>query len=150
MSECAPCILLVDDSPENRESVTRALRKAGYEGAIRTCADGDEALDFLYRRGRFREPGSAPRPSLILLDLNLPGTDGLAVLSAIKRSHSLKPIPVIMLTTSLDPRDVARCYRAGANSYVQKMMDVARFQKIMRSLKEFWIDTVVYPFEDRT
>ena len=87
------------------------------------CASGDDALDFLYHRGRYT-PATAPRPGIILLDLNLPGTDGREVLAEIKAEHGLADIPVVVLTTSADQRDVEACYQAGANSYVQKPVDL--------------------------
>src|SRR3978361_1505293 len=93
-------ILLVEDSPEDFETTERAFRRSGLKNPIYRCADGDEALDFLPRRGHNPEPDKAPRPGVILLDLNLPGTDGREVLSEIKNDPDLKQIPVIVLTTS--------------------------------------------------
>src|SRR3978361_667274 len=115
-------ILLVEDSPEDFETTERAFRKSGLKNPILRCADGDEALDFLFRRGSH---AGAPRPGVFLRALNLPGTDGREVLSEIKADPDLKQIPVIVLTTSSDDRDVSACYRAGANSYVQKPVDLA-------------------------
>src|SRR5262245_37094272 len=112
-------ILLVEDSPEDYQATVRAFQKAGLLNPIFRCRDGDDALDFLYRRRAYVDPERAPRPGVILLDLNLPGTDGREVLAEVKGDESLKFIPVIVLTTSADERDVQGCYQAGANSYVQ-------------------------------
>ena len=111
------------------------------------CATGDEALDFLHRRGRFADPAESPRPAIILLDLNLPGTDGRDVLHEIKRVDELARIPVVVLTTSADHRDVSACYAAGANSYVQKPVDLDAFMDAMRRLLEYWFDVVILPKE---
>ena len=105
----------------------RAFKKAGLANPVFACVNGDDALDFLYRRGPYAGPGNAPRPSLILLDLNMPGTDGREVLSDIKNNESLKTIPVIVLTTSSDARDIESCYQSGANSYVTKPVDLPGF-----------------------
>src|SRR5262250_2498869 len=95
-------ILLVEDSPEDFEATERAFRKSGLKNPIHRCVDGDEALDYLYRRGRYANPARSPRPGIVLLDLNLPGTDGREVLEAVKKDDVLKQIPVIVLTTSAD------------------------------------------------
>ncbi|HEV7519056.1 MAG TPA: response regulator, partial [Thermoanaerobaculia bacterium] len=113
-------ILLVEDSPEDYEATERAFRKSGLKNPIHRCTDGDEALDYLFRRGAYADPARSPRPGIVLLDLNLPGTDGREVLETVKADDSLKQIPVIVLTTSADERDVQACYLAGANSYIQK------------------------------
>ncbi|MBV9124993.1 MAG: response regulator, partial [Planctomycetes bacterium] len=102
-------ILLVEDSPEDYEATVRVLRKSGLANPIFRCVDGDDALDFLHHRGAYADPARAPRPSIILLDLNLPGTDGREVLTDIKRDEHLKLIPVIVLTTSRDERDISSC-----------------------------------------
>lgn len=138
-------ILLVEDSPEDFEATVRALRRAGLVNPILRCEDGDEALDFLHQRGRFAEPGAAPRPAIVLLDLNLPGTDGRDVLAELKANPALRSIPVVVLTTSTDPRDVERCYHAGANSYIEKPVDLERFMQTIQRFTEFWFHIVVTP-----
>ncbi|MFL6195984.1 MAG: response regulator [Thermoanaerobaculia bacterium] len=135
-------ILLVEDSPEDYETTERALRRSGLKNPIIRCADGDEALDFLFRRGPNAE---APRPGVILLDLNLPGTDGREVLSEIKKDPSLKQIPVVVLTTSSDERDVEACYQAGASSYIQKPVDLEGFMKAIERLNGYWFEVVILP-----
>ncbi|HEX4964322.1 MAG TPA: response regulator [Thermoanaerobaculia bacterium] len=138
-------ILLVEDSPEDYETTERAFRKSGLKNPIYRCADGDEALDFLHRRGRFSNPQTSPRPGVILLDLNLPGTDGREVLSEIKTDPQLQQIPVIVLTTSADDRDVEVCYRCGANSYVQKPVNLEGFMKAIERLNDYWFEVVILP-----
>jgi len=140
-------ILVVEDSPEDYETTLRAFRRAGLRNRMLRCETGDEALDFLHRRGRYADPLMSPRPAIILLDLNLPGTDGRDVLVEIKRAEPLAPIPVVVLTTSSDSRDVQACYAAGANSYVQKPVDLDGFMEAMRLLSEYWFDVVILPRE---
>lgn len=138
-------ILLVEDSPEDFETTERAFRKSGLRNPIFRCSDGEEALDYLFRRGQYADPAKSPRPGVILLDLNLPGTDGRQVLSEIKSVDGLKDIPVVVLTTSSDERDISACYRAGANSYVQKPVDVDGFFKAIERLNGYWFEVVILP-----
>lgn len=138
-------ILLVEDSPEDFEVSVRAFKKTGVFNPIYRCSSGDEALDFLQHRGRYASPASAPRPGLILLDLNLPGTDGREVLLEVKRDPSLKSIPIVVLTTSGDERDIRRSYEAGANSYVQKPVSLHDFLQVINSIKEYWLGVVTLP-----
>lgn len=135
-------ILLVEDSPEDFETTERAFRKSGLKNPIIRCSDGDEALELLFRRGRYAD---APRPGVILLDLNLPGTDGREVLAEIKADPSLKQIPVIVLTTSSDNRDVQACYNAGASSYIQKPVDLDGFMRAIERLNDYWFEVVILP-----
>jgi CheY-like chemotaxis protein len=137
--------LLVEDSPEDFETTERAFRKSGLRNPIVRCADGDEALDYLFRRGQYAAPAKSPRPGVILLDLNLPGTDGREVLTEIKADPVLKQIPVVVLTTSRDDRDVDACYKAGANSYIQKPVDMDGFLKAIERLNGYWFEVVILP-----
>lgn len=137
-------ILVVEDSDEDYEAVTRAFEKLNMLNPIFRCVDGDDALDFLYRRGEYTE---APAPALILLDLNMPGTDGRTVLRQIKQEPTLKRIPTIVLTTSDDTRDINACYKAGANSYIVKPVDFERFLDAIQLLKEYWLGLVLLPRE---
>jgi CheY-like chemotaxis protein len=141
-------ILLVEDSPEDFEATLRAFRKSGLKNSVVRCEDGDEALDYLHRRGKYADPDSSPRPGVILLDLNLPGTDGRQVLNEIKGSEHLRDIPVVVLTTSADERDITACYRAGANSYIQKPVDIDGFMKAIERLNGYWFEVVILPKGD--
>ena len=138
-------ILLVEDNPEDYEATKRALRKAGLANPLVRCEDGDQALDYLFRRGRYSDPATSPRPAIMLLDLNMPGTDGYEVLRQIKLDADLKSIPVIVLTTSSDERDIEVCYRSGANSFVTKPVEVDGLFKAVQRLKDFWFELAVYP-----
>jgi CheY-like chemotaxis protein len=140
-------ILLVEDSPEDVETTRRAFRRSGLRNPIYHCATGDEALDYLHRRGAYADPASSPCPGIILLDLNLPGTDGREVLEDIKSDAELKQIPVVVLTTSSDDRDVSACYRAGANSYIQKPVDIDGFMRAIERLNGYWLEVVILPKE---
>ncbi len=141
-------ILLVEDSPEDYETTVRSLKKAGLKNPIMRCADGEEALDYLHKRGQYGSQDSAPRPGIVLLDLNLPGTDGREVLEEMKQDASLKTIPVVVLTTSADERDIEQCYRSGANSYIQKPVDLDGFVQSMTRMKDYWFEVVILPRED--
>ena len=145
LSSLSQPILLVEDSPEDFETTQRAFRRSGLKNPIFRCSDGDEALDFLHRKGAFADPDKAPRPGVILLDLNLPGTDGREVLSDIKADPALQQIPVIVLTTSSDDRDIDACYRAGASSYIQKPVDLEGFMKAIERLNDYWFEVVILP-----
>jgi two-component system response regulator len=138
-------ILLIEDSPEDYEATLRAFRRSGLKNPIHRCEDGEEALDYLFRRGRYADPASSPCPGVVLLDLNLPGTDGREVLAAIKGDERLKEIPVVVLTTSSDERDINACYRAGANSYIQKPVDIDGFVKAIERLNGYWFEVVILP-----
>jgi CheY-like chemotaxis protein len=138
-------MLLVEDSMEDYEATMRAFGKAHLENPVDHCTDGDEALDYLRRRGKYGNAEDSPRPSLILLDLNLPGTDGRQVLAEIKRDPVLKKIPVIVFTTSVDEVDVNACYAAGANSYMAKPADFTGLVRAMERFKEYWLQTAIVP-----
>ena len=112
---------------------------------VQRCEDGEEALDYLYQRNQFSDKDKSPRPDLILLDLNLPGTDGREVLEEIKKDPKLKTIPVIVLTTSSDDKDIEKCYQAGANSYIQKPVDLQGFFEAIQRLKDFWFEVAILP-----
>jgi CheY-like chemotaxis protein len=136
-------ILLVEDSDEDYMAFTRALRDTVV--SLPRCTRGEEALDYLHGRGRFAAPAHAPRPALVLLDLNLPGMDGRELLTMIKSDEHLKSIPVVIVTTSHNPRDVEWCYQHGANSYQVKAIGYDQFRDAMRRLVEYWLTVCVLP-----
>jgi len=138
-------ILIVEDSPEDYETTRRAFERVGLKDVLHHCEDGEDARDYLYRRGNYQYLQGQPYPQLILLDLNLPGTDGREVLAEIKTNETLKIIPTVALTTSTDVRDVQLCYRYGVNSYIHKPVDLEGFMRAIQRLKEYWFDAVVFP-----
>lgn len=140
-------ILIVEDSDDDFFATQRAFKKSGLTNPIRRCTNGDQTLDYLYRRGEFADAALAPWPGIILLDLNLPGTDGREVLRIIKSDPKLRKIPVIVLTTSDAEQDIARCYEDGANSYVKKPVDLQGFFLAIARLREYWLDVAVLPRE---
>jgi CheY-like chemotaxis protein len=138
-------ILIVEDSPEDYEATIRAFSKSVLANPIYRCEDGDKALDYLYRRGAYSDPQKTPTPGMILLDLNMPGTDGREVLQEIKSDPVLKKIPVIVLTTSNDERDIEQCYKDGANSYICKPVSLPGFFEAIQRLRDYWFEIVVLP-----
>lgn len=138
-------ILLVEDDPDDQELTKRAFRSSRLRNELRIVNDGEEALDYLYRRGCFRSPETSPRPSLILLDLNMPRLDGRAVLRRLKDDPALRRIPVVILTTSSLEEDVLRSYELGVNSYVTKPDRMEGFFQAIRDLEHYWFNLVVLP-----
>ncbi|TFI54211.1 response regulator [Mastigocladus laminosus UU774] len=138
-------ILVIEDSDEDFEALRRVMYRQKVQNPIIRCTDGDEALDYLYHTGDYSEPKNAPRPSLILLDLNLPGTDGRELLEQIKQDQNLKDIPVIVFTTSSNPRDIEICYRNSVASYILKPIDINKLKQTLQSFLTYWLDIVVLP-----
>jgi CheY-like chemotaxis protein len=140
-------VLLVEDNPRDVRLTQRAFVQAGLPHELRVVRDGDEALAYLRREGAYTEPSISPRPEVILLDLNLPRMSGHDVLYSLKQDPRFKHIPVIVLTTSGRPDDVRLAYEAGANAYLLKPVEFARFTEIMAQLGKFWLETVELPPE---
>jgi CheY-like chemotaxis protein len=132
-------ILLVEDEPAHAEIVRRNLEGLRVANHIVHVPDGQAALDYLYRKGGYVDPGSSPVPELILLDLRLPKVDGLEVLRIVKSDERLSPIPVVILTTSAAEADITRAYSSKANSYLVKPVDIAQFVKLMETLGYYWL-----------
>lgn len=131
-------ILIVEDSEEDYFVTTRAFKKAGMNNSIARAKDGVEAIEYL-------ENKEFTLPSVILLDLNLPKKNGREVLSYIRATKHLAKIPVIVLTTSSDKRDISACYEMGANSYIQKPVDMQGFIEAIKMLKNYWFEIVILP-----
>lgn len=131
-------ILLVEDNPSDVQLALRALRKKKLANNIEVARDGEEALDFLFYRGKFAQ---RPRnnPKLILLDLKLPKVDGLQVLEQLRKDERTKAVPVVVLTSSKEDPDIATSYALGANSYIQKPVDFDNFQQVVEQLGLYWL-----------
>lgn len=137
-------ILLVEDSPSDADLTEEVLSDGKVLNHLHWVQDGVEALAFLRRQGKYTH---APRPDLILLDLNLPKKDGREVLAEIKVEPSLKLIPVIVLTTSAAERDILKTYELNANCYVTKPIDLEQFISVVKLIEEFWLALVKLPSE---
>ena len=135
-------ILLVEDSPGDVRLTQEALRDAKVQNSLHVVTDGEEAIAFLRHIGSYTE---APRPDLILLDLNLPKKDGREILAEIKADASLKTIPVVVLTTSESDTDILQSYQLHANCYITKPADLQGFMKVVRSIEGFWLSIVKFP-----
>jgi CheY-like chemotaxis protein len=135
-------ILLVEDSPSDTDLTIEALREAKIRNHLNIAEDGVQALQFLRRQGKH---AGAPRPDLIMLDLNLPRKDGREVLAEIKADDSLKTIPVVVLTTSRAEQDVLKAYQQHANCYITKPVDFEKFLSVVRSIESFWLMVVTLP-----
>ncbi len=135
-------ILLVEDNPGDVRLTQLALSNQELVHHLSVVSNGVEALAFLQREGKYRQ---APRPDIILLDLNLPLMDGREVLNRIKSDGDLKRIPVVILTTSDDERDILNSYDLHANCYIKKPVDINRFLKIVQAIEEFWFSIVRLP-----
>lgn len=140
-------ILMADDDPDDRLLVREALEEARVTYETHFVADGDALLDYLHRRGEYVDADAAPRPCLILLDLNMPRVDGREALRQIKADPDLRRIPIVILTTSKAPEDVRRCYDLGANAYITKPMTFEGLVDVMGSLSRFWFEIVQLPLD---
>lgn len=140
-------ILLVEDNQDDYEATSRAFKKANLCNPIVWCRSGQAALDYLRRAGAGKEAPMHSRPGLVLLDLNMPGMDGRKTLEAIKQDEALKQVPVIILTTSADERDIQACYQSGANTYVQKPVSFDGLIEAIRRLKAYWFEIALLPKE---
>jgi two-component system, response regulator len=132
-------ILLVEDNPSDAELTLHALKKCKLANHILHVRDGAEALDFLFCRGEYSARDERARPVLVLLDLKLPKLDGLQVLKQIKNDARTRAIPVILLTSSKEESDMATGYKLGVNSYIQKPVNFAEFQEVVRQLGMYWL-----------
>jgi two-component system, chemotaxis family, response regulator Rcp1 len=140
-------VLLVEDSPGDVRLTREAFKDAKVHINLHVASDGVEAMEFLGREGRH---ANAPRPDLILLDLNLPKKDGREVLAEIKDSPALKTIPVVILTTSASGTDIRQSYEFHANCYIAKPVDLDGFLKVVKSIDSFWLSVVELPREARS
>ena len=132
-------ILLIEDNDDHAELVMRQMSDHRIANKVTRLVDGQEALEYLFRKGKFKGPEDSPRPHVILLDLRLPKVDGLEVLKTIKEDDELRDIPVVVLTTSDRESDVAKAYLNHTNSYVVKPVDYKKFCNLMNDLGFYWM-----------
>ncbi|MDH7489965.1 MAG: response regulator [Anaerolineae bacterium] len=132
-------ILLVEDNPDDVELTLRALRRYNITNRVQVARDGAEALDFLFCQGDYAARDCLDRPRVILLDLKLPKVDGLEVLRRIKSDPRTQTIPVVVLTSSREERDMAESYRLGVNSFIVKPVDFAQFTEAVRNIGLYWM-----------
>lgn len=140
-----PPLLVVEDSNEDFEALQRLLGRSSLAIPIQRCVNGDQALAFLYHTGIYEDRQRSPRPGLIVLDLNLPGTDGREVLRRIKQEKTLRKIPIVIFTTSNNPQDVEDCYQYGVNSYIIKPIDFAQLKRDIQTLVDYWFEVTTLP-----
>ncbi len=138
-------LLIIEDSDEDFVALTRMINQAKISNPVYRCEDGEEALEFLYRQGKYEDETLSPRPCLIVLDLNLPGTDGREVLAQLKQNQDLKTIPVVIFSTSSNPKDVDACYRHGISGYIVKPMNADRLNQLVKTFLDYWFQTVELP-----
>ena len=141
--ECRPIeILMVEDNPGDVRLTVEALKEGKVRNNLRTVEDGVEAMAFLRRQGKYAE---APRPDLVLLDLNLPKMNGREVLAEIKDDDDLRRIPVVILTVSKAEQDIIKSYNLHANCYITKPVDLDQFLEVVKSIENFWLTVVMLP-----
>ena len=138
-------ILLVEDNPDDYEATARSFKNNHFVNPIQWCKSGQEALDYLHRKGDYAAAASAQHPALILLDLNMPGLDGRKVLKIIKDDPATRHIPVVILTTSADPQDIDQCYMIGASTYIQKPVSFEGLTEAVRTMKDYWFNIALLP-----
>ena len=140
-------ILMADDDPDDRQLTKEAFEESRLANDLRFVEDGEELMDYLRRRGKYSDPASSPRPSLILLDLNMPRKDGREALKEIKADPALRQIRVVVLTTSKAEEDIYRSYDLSAASYITKPVTFAALADAVKTLGKYWLEIVELPDE---
>jgi CheY-like chemotaxis protein len=138
-------ILLVEDNPADQELIRRAVEEAAIRKELRIVEDGEEALAYLFHRGKYQAPATSPKPDLLLLDLNLPRVSGYQVLEEIRANSKLRPMPVIVLTTSRQEKDIIRSYELGCNSFITKPVGLDQLTGLVQAIEKYWFETAVLP-----
>ena len=138
-------VLMAEDDSDDRLLVKDAMAESGWQGDLRFVQDGEELMDYLRHSGKYGELASAPRPGVILLDLNMPRKDGREALREIKADPGLRSIPLVVLTTSKASTDISHTYDLGANSFIVKPIQFEALVNVMRTLGQYWFDTVELP-----
>ncbi|BAY24852.1 response regulator receiver protein [Calothrix sp. NIES-2100] len=138
-------LLVVEDSNEDFRMLQRLMRRMAVQNPIYRCTNGDEVLDWLYKQSSNENSSAGLRPSVILLDLNLPGIDGRDILERLKQDITFKEIPIVVFTTSSNPRDIEYCYQKGANGYLVKPMDAQGLRKTIQAFVDYWLEANTPP-----
>src|SRR5215213_4967223 len=138
-------ILMADDDPDDRQMTKEAFEEARLANDLRFVEDGVELLDYLYHRGKYSEPGVAPRPGLLLLDLNMPRKDGREALQEIKADPALRMMRVVIMTTSKAEEDIIRTYNLSAASYITKPVTFEALVDVVKTLGKYWLEIVELP-----
>jgi CheY-like chemotaxis protein len=138
-------ILMADDDADDRQLTREALEESHLTNELRFVENGEQLMDYLLHRGAFREPSAAPRPGVILLDLNMPRKDGREALKEIKTNPDLRGIPVVVLTTSKAEEEIVRSYDQGANSFITKPVTFQGLVEVMKGLGQYWFEIVELP-----
>jgi CheY-like chemotaxis protein len=131
-------VLMAEDSEHDIIATKRAWKKYNIANPLYIVRDGEECLDYLFQRGKYEEPGSAPRPGIVLLDINMPKKDGLSVLQALREDPRLRRLPVIMLSTSKTEEDRVKSYDLGANAFITKPVGFQNFAEALKTIHLFW------------
>lgn len=140
-------ILMADDNEDDCMLAREALAESRLTSVLHFVQDGEELMDYLYRRGKYAEESNSPRPGLILLDLNMPKKDGREALKEIKADPKLRQIPIVVLTTSKSEEDIYRSYDLGANSFITKPVTFASLVEVMKITVKYWFEIVELPLE---
>ncbi|MDQ8186480.1 response regulator [Pelagicoccus sp. SDUM812002] len=138
-------ILLIDDNPDDYEATERSFEAANFANPIQWCHSAKDGIDYLKRSGKFEGRSPETHPCLILLDLNMPGMDGRAALKKIKQDVSICAVPVIVLTTSSDEKDIELCYQLGASTYIQKPVEFNSLVAAVARMKDYWFEVALLP-----
>lgn len=138
-------LLLVDDSPEDVQLILRALHRVVPPDDVAVCSDGQEALDYLFAEGAHAGRNASEQPSVVVLDLNLPRVSGLEVLRRLRAAQPTRLMPVVILSASVEQKDVRAAAQLGANSYVRKSLDYARLSETMTLLARYWLELNIAP-----
>ncbi|MFM7427145.1 MAG: response regulator [Elainella sp.] len=138
-------LLIAEDSDEDFEVLELLMQQMQVQHPIYRCTNGDKVLDFVYKDGEAGPQAILQRPSVILLDLNLPGTDGREVLEQLKQDQSFREIPIVVFTTSSNPRDIEFCYENGANGYLIKPVDSDELERTVQAFVDYWLKANVPP-----
>ena len=141
-SKTGPEVLLVDDNPADTDLVREILGRCRHHSHVSSVSDGEEAISFLQRRGRYSE---APCPDLVILDLNLPRKDGRIVLKELKSDARFYKIPIVVFTTSQASSDITSCYALGANCYLRKPGNLPEYRAVVQSMADFWLGFATLP-----